>query len=175
MSSVAAQLGVRSQTLYHHVSGVGDIVDAARSVCVARISLSSLDSTILFTEGIHTFSRDYAEAFRPLARNIWTFFQHPIRDPATITMYESFMQRATSAGLPEDRALTLLLDVEYAVFMSVFEFDALQSILDRRALLGQGAEMLARSVARMPSGTLAGLHERLATRVTGALSEAEKP
>lgn len=175
ITNVAARLGVRSQTLYHHIRSVSDIIDAARSVCISRIDLGSLDSSIPLERGVTTFAIHYAEVFQPLARNIWEFFQHPIRDAATIHMYERFLRRAIAEGLSDDRALTLMLDVEYAVFMVVFEHSSLKSILAPDVLEANGATMLARAIGRSSSGTQAGLRGRLSERVGELIHHATLP
>lgn len=175
ITAVAARLGVRSQTLYHHIRSVSDIIDAARSVCISRIDLSCLDPSIPLERGVTTFAIRYAEVFQPLARNIWEFFQHPIRDAATIDMYERFLRRAIAAGLSEERALTLMLDVEYAIFMVVFEHSSLKSILDPAVLEAAGATMLARAIGRSSSGTQVGLRARLTERVTELIDHANAP
>ncbi len=165
ITNVAARLGVRSQTLYHHIRSVSDIVDAARSVCISRINLDCLDASVPFESGVTTFAIRYAEVFRPLAKSIWEFFQHPIHDSSTIGMYERFLQRAVAAGLSEARALTLMLDVEYAVFMSVFEHASLKSILAPNVVEAHGADLLARTIAQTSSETQDGLRARLTDRI----------
>ncbi|MBL3700762.1 TetR/AcrR family transcriptional regulator [Leucobacter luti] len=175
ITNVAARLDVRSQTLYHHVRGVSDIVDAARAVCISRINLDCLAPDVPFVAGVTAFAIRYAEVFTPLAKNIWEFFQHPINDPATIAMYETFLRRAIAEDLPDQRALTLMLDVEYAIFMAVFEYSSLQSILDPAVLEEHGATALARAIAGSTSATPEGLRARLSERVGELIQHACDP
>lgn len=165
ISAVAQRLGVRSQSLYHHVRSVSDVVDAARSVIVSSIDLTALTSEKDFLAGVQEFARGYFQAFLPLSRSIWLFFQHPIRDGGTIAMYESFMVRAVAAGLDEDVALTLLLDIEYAVLLVVYEHDSLKRVLPEDALAAEGATTLRSALARIAPDTLEGSRQRLAARV----------
>lgn len=165
MSRVAKELGVRSQSLYHHVRSLDDLIDAARGVTVRRIDLAPLENTVPFREGVQQFALEYLRAFLPFTQSIWTFFQYPIADPATVTMYETFMRRAIAAGLPEDRALTLMLDVEYAACLTVFEHAYLKDILPLDDLERLDAPTLRSALAQISPDTWEGSSRRLAERV----------
>lgn len=173
MTNVAKRLGVRSQTLYHHVRSVSDIIDAARAVLIGQIDLECLDEAVPLAEGFTAFAVRYAEVFQPLAGNIWEFFRHPITDATTIAMYERLLARALASGLSDARALTLILDVEYAIFMGVFEHASLQSILAPELLEERGATALARAIRASGSATPVGLRARLAERIEELVAHAE--
>lgn len=172
ISRVAQVLEVRSQSLYHHVHNLSEVVDAARSVTIAQVDLNSLTHDRPFGEGVEAFATSYFEAILPLSRAGWLFFQHPIHDPVTIHMYETFMRRALAAGLSSSRALTLMLDVEYAVFLVVFERESLKSILPVDVLADAGATALGDALQNMPSDTATGSHDRLTNRVRELVSNA---
>lgn len=172
ISRVAQKLEVRSQSLYHHVRSLSEIVDAARAVSIAQIDLSSLDADQGFEAGVEAFALSYLEAFIPLSRASWMFFQHPIHDHRTIEMYERFMQRALAEGLSSERSLTLMLDVEYAVFLVVFEHESLKSILPPEALAAAGATALQDALNQMPSDTPLGTRNRLIERIRELLVHA---
>ena len=172
MSRVAQQLEVRSQSLYHHVRNLSEVVDAARAVTLAAVDLAPLDIDQPFEAGVETFARSYFDAFVPLSKASWVFFQHPIHDPISIEMYERFMRRAVAEGLSPARSLTLMLDIEYAVFFVVYEHESLKSVLPAEALARHGATTLHDALQAMASETLEGSHTRLITRVRELLRNA---
>lgn len=172
ISAVAQRLGVRSQSLYHHVRSLAEVVDAARAILVSAIDLSTLDPDREFLAGVQEYAAEYFRAFLPVSRTIWLFFQHPIRDPGTLAMYERFLVRAVAAGLDEDVALTLMLDIEYAVLLVVYEHESLKEILPDDALAEAGAPTLRAALARMSPDTLEGSRRRLAARVRDLVEHA---
>ena len=134
--------------------------------------MSSLDPEEPFDSGVEAYALSYLEAFLPLSRASWLFFQHPIQEPRTIGMYEAFMQRALAEGLSSQNALTLMLDVEYAVFLVVFEHESLRSILPSDALTEHGAFALRDALEGMASDTVEGSRERLVRRVRELIDHA---
>lgn len=129
ISHIARCLGVRSQSLYHHIDGLADAVNAARGVLVADMDLSVLDRE-LFEDAATGFALEYYRVFHPLSAALSTFFLHEVTDPNTLSMYELFLQRAIDSAVPGPRALSLLLDLEYTVFSMIFEQTGLESMFN---------------------------------------------
>ncbi|MDI2098115.1 TetR/AcrR family transcriptional regulator [Ruicaihuangia caeni] len=133
MSKIAAELGVRSQSLYHHVSTLSDAVNAARSVLCAAVDLRVFE-TDDWHESVVRFADTYYLAFSPLRQASSVFFLHRITDPTTLRVYESFLARAERAGLTGAPALQLLLDVEHSVFSLIFEQTSWSTLFSSEAI-----------------------------------------
>ncbi|PQZ87300.1 hypothetical protein CQ018_17725 [Arthrobacter sp. MYb227] len=170
VSQIAGLLGVRSQSLYHHISGVPDAVNAARGVLIADMDLHVLKNGS-FRQAAIEFAVEYYKAFHPLAACLGTFFRHRVTDPHTLAMYELFLHRAAEASVPAAQRLPLLLDIEYAVFSMIYEQSALNSMLSLSSTDDQHYPWLAAGLAAHATDSLA-TDTRLRARVTQLIQTA---
>ena len=120
VSKVAAQLGVRSQTLYYHVSTLSDIVNAARGVLIEGADPTTREGET-WEASVVRFADEYYRAFRPLAQANSVFFAHTITDATTLRAYDTFLTQSLQAGATGAEALQLLLDLEHTIFSIIFE------------------------------------------------------
>lgn len=120
ISKIAAELGIRSQTLYYHIHSLSDAVNAARGVMFASVNLDSFRH-LDWEEAVVEFAVAYYRALRPLGQGNSVFFLHEITDPVTLNLYESFLIEAQHAGITGEQAIQLLLDLEHVIFSLIFE------------------------------------------------------
>lgn len=141
VSRIAAELDVRSQTLYHHMSTVGDAVNAARGSLLTAVDPSVFER-LPWDDAVVEFATTYYRTFVPLGQDNSVFFLHKITDPLTLQIYEAFLRGAQVAGIPGERAMQLLLDIEQVIFSLIFEHMSWHALFDKEAIDRAGAHTL---------------------------------
>lgn len=142
MSALARRLGVRAPSLYHYVSGQQEIVDLVRELVVGEIH----DPAILnlpWPEAMHRFGIAYYRAFTNHPNVIQVLSTTPVRDAATLQMYETFLQTLHHDGWEGSRAFEALLGIEHLALGFAFEWNAEDLMLDSALAAGLGAPLLA--------------------------------
>ncbi|KUF07375.1 TetR/AcrR family transcriptional regulator [Leucobacter sp. G161] len=143
VSRIAAELDVRSQTLYHHMSTIGDAVNAARGSLLSAVDPAVFER-LPWEEATVEFATTYYRAFNPLGQANSVFFLHKITDPLTLQIYEAFLHGAQAAGVSGERAMQLLLDIEQVIFSLIFEHMSWHALFDPAAIELAGAHTLGR-------------------------------
>lgn len=110
MSKLAQRLDVRSQSLYHHVSGTDEAVSAARLILFGRIDREVLRGAD-FGDAVEQFAVEYLRVFLPIAEANSVFFSHRIADGVTLGLYQDFVKRAVAEGWEDQAALALLFEI----------------------------------------------------------------
>lgn len=146
MRAIAARLGVRAPSLYHHIDGQSGIVDLVRSIIVGEMRGDSI-SRLPWDEGLRTFAVNYYRAFVKHPNTIPVLITAPVRDAATLHLYEVFLQMMTGAGWSGPRAIEALLGVEHLALGFALERSANDSLLDAEQCRRLGAPLLAELVA----------------------------
>ena len=167
MSRIARKLGVRSQSLYHHVSGVTEAVNAARTVLMAQVDTKVLESAP-WPESVGQFADSYFNTFWPLGAANGVFFDYGIADEVTLGVYARFVKCAGHAGFRGQRGLSLLFDIEYAVFAAILEASSLHKSFDEEALRAEEFAEL-RELLGHRDLTQQAARERVRERVCGLL------
>lgn len=141
ISKIAQHLGVRSQTLYYHLSTIADAVNAARGVLFTGVS-TDVFRELPWEDAVVEFAVSYYQALRPLGQGNSVFFLHEITDPETLTTYEIFLVRAQEAGVKGELAMQLLLDLEHSIFSLIFEQVSWSALFSPEAIEREGAHTL---------------------------------
>ncbi|MFT4232536.1 MAG: TetR/AcrR family transcriptional regulator C-terminal domain-containing protein [Leucobacter sp.] len=142
MQALATRLGVRAPSLYHHVDGHQDIVDLVRALVVSEIH----DPAILdlpWDEAMLGFGIAYHRAFSNHPNTIEVLSTTPVRDTATLRLYESFLQPLCRDGWDGPRAFEALLGLEHLALGFAFEWNADEFMLDAAVCQAAGAPLLA--------------------------------
>jgi len=142
MKLLAHRLGVRTPSLYHHIDGQGALVSLVRALVVSEIH----DPTIVdlpWDEAIRRFGIAYYRAFVAHPNTVQVLSTTPVRDAATIAMYETFMQVFDRAGGELQRSLEALIGLETLALGFAYDWNAEDLMLDPILMEAAGAPLLA--------------------------------
>lgn len=142
MSALAARLGVRAPSLYHHIDGQDQIVDLVRELVIARI-IDPSESGLEWREAFFAFGVSYYRAFALHPNTIQTLSTTPIHDPTSFRMYEGFLRMMHGAGWDLDRAYEAMIGLEHLALGFAYEWNAEELMLDSRLAEQHGAPLLA--------------------------------
>ncbi|QIM18402.1 TetR family transcriptional regulator [Leucobacter coleopterorum] len=142
MAALARRLGVRAPSLYHYVSGQQEIVDLVRELVVREIHDPAIVD-LPWSEAMHRFGIAYYRAFTNHPNVIQVLSTTPVRDAATLQMYETFLQTLHRDGWEGSRAFEALLGIEHLALGFAFEWNAEDLMLDSALAAGLGAPLLA--------------------------------
>jgi len=142
MKLLAHRLGVRAPSLYHHIDGQAALVSLVRALVVSEIH----DPTIVdlpWDEAVRRFGIAYYRAFVAHPNTVQVLSTTPVRDSATIAMYETFMQVFVREGGELHRALEALIGLETLALGFAFDWNAEDLMLDPILMEAAGAPLLA--------------------------------
>ncbi len=142
MKLLAARLGVRAPSLYHHIDGQRRLVDLVRGLVVDEIH----DEAILelpWDTAIQRFGMAYYRAFARHPNTIQVLSMTPVRDAVTLRMYETFLQALVREGWESGRAFEAMLGIEHLALGFAYEWNAEDLMLESEFIAGQGAPLLA--------------------------------
>jgi len=128
MNALASRLHVRAPSLYHHIESQADLIHLVRRIIVRKIDTANLDQ-VGWEEAIRSFGMSYYRAFLRHPNTIQTLSVTPIHDPETFAMYEAFLGALDREGWTGERALEILVGLEYLALGSAFEANATDVML----------------------------------------------
>lgn len=111
IAQVAGALGVRPSSLYNHVSGKEEIVDAMRSVVFREGSLvGSPESTDAGTweQAVRALLGRYRESFARHPRLIPLVTAYTVSSPEVMGMYDELAETLSGAGVTDGRLLDVI-------------------------------------------------------------------
>ena len=132
MARLAARLGVRAPSLYNHVGGKAEIVEAVRDLVVAEMDWSAF-ATHAWDEALEAFARSYRAAFARHPTTVPLLTATPVVAPGALTMYDDVCAALVRAGWPPARVVTVVASVEYMVLGSVLDLTTNQEMFDTAA------------------------------------------
>jgi AcrR family transcriptional regulator len=100
---LAAVLGVRGPSLYHHFATKDDIVDAVADAVVARVDTSCF-ATHDWREALRRWGRSYRDALAAHPNIVPYLAQGPGRRPSALAMADAVYGGLVAAGWPPARA-----------------------------------------------------------------------
>lgn len=154
MNALATRLNVRAPSLYHHIEGQHDLINLVRALIVSEIETESLAS-LDWEEATRVFGMSYYRAFLAHPNAIQILSVTPIDDRATFQMYEAFLSALDRAGWAAERALEVLVGLEYLALGSAYEANASELMLNAQRAEDNGAPVLAKFLrARSDSDSL---------------------
>jgi AcrR family transcriptional regulator len=142
MTELAKELNVRAPSIYHHIDNQAELVHLVRQLIVADIDTSELH-LLGWEDAIRRFGVNYHQAFLKHPNTIQTLSVTPIRDQKTFDMYEAFVAALDRAGWPGDKALEILVTIEYLALGSAFEANASEVMLSAERAEEHNAPVLA--------------------------------
>ena len=143
MNALATRLQVRAPSLYHYIDGQADLIHLVRRLIVRKIDTSKLRA-MNWEDAIRNFGMSYYLAFMQHTNTIQILSVTPIRDPETFAMYEAFLSALDREGWSGERALEILVGLEYLALGSAYEANAADIMLDAERADAAHAPVLAR-------------------------------
>ncbi|MER5730206.1 helix-turn-helix domain-containing protein [Streptomyces sp. NPDC002138] len=108
---IAARLGVKGPSLYHHVSGREEILEGIRELILSEMDL---DLTVRpWTAAVENWARAYRAAFAAHPRTIPLLTGRPVRSLTVLNRYAQAFDLLREGGWPEEHLLPLVQSVEY--------------------------------------------------------------
>lgn len=145
MNALATRLHVSAPSLYHHIDGQNDLIDLIRTKIVQKIETQQL-ATMGWEEAILSFGMSYYKAFLQHTNAIGILSVTPIRDKSTFQMYEAFITSLQRGGWSGDRAIEILVGLEYLALGSAYEHAASGLMLNADLAEANDAPVLAQFV-----------------------------
>lgn len=142
MQRLALRLGVRAPSLYHYIDGRREIIELVRALVVEEIHDPAIFA-LPWDEAMRRFGYVYYRAFAEHPNTIQPLSTTPIRDPATLALYEAFLSTLVRDGWDRQRAFEALLGIEHLALGFAFEWNAEDLMLDSSCAAEHGAPLLA--------------------------------
>lgn len=112
---LATELGVAAPSLYHHVDGIGAILDAIRDRLSRDITVPDWDD-LAWPEAVAAAARSYHASFARHPAVVPLLVAHPVTDVRTTAIYDAFIAKLVSAGWsPADAGSVLALVEAYVL------------------------------------------------------------
>ncbi len=131
IAQVAGALGVRPSSLYNHVSGKEEIVDAMRSVVFREGSLVGSPEGGLEREDAGTWEQAvrallgrYRESFARHPRLIPLVTAYTVSSPEVMGMYDELAETLSGAGVTYDRLLDVITTCDSIVLGAALDLAA---------------------------------------------------
>lgn len=114
---LAGRLGVQSPSLYNHVTGKDEILDAVTEIIGRDIDTDCLDDPD-WRRGLTAFARSYRAAFRAHPDALALIARRAVETHPALTAYDAALGALLGAGWSPDQAIRLLASVDYLVLGS---------------------------------------------------------
>jgi len=148
IGEVAAALAVRPSSIYNHVTGKADIVEAMRALIFAAgppvaVSPRSTDPPVPpgaagtadtppdgWQDALRTLLRRYRDAFGRHPKLIPMLTAHTVSSPDVVHMYDDIATVLTAAGIPAEQLLDVMTVLDSFVIGSALGIAAPDQIWD---------------------------------------------
>ena len=182
MRALADRVDRQVSSLYNHVSGRADLIEAMRARIVTGIDVSAfapaeVGEEVPWAVALEVWARSYLRAFASHPNLIRLLATTSIRDPSTYAMYDAVVAGLRRGGWPESEVIAVVRTVEAHVLGSALDIVApgdllAQEAADERfpAVYAALASHNAESYGAKPSfelglaALIAGLRSRLAAQ-----------
>ena len=151
MGDVAAALGVRPSSLYNHVSGKADVVEAMRGLIFHDVPRSvDTGADASGWEGrLRSLLRRYRESFARHPRVIPLLTAQTVSAPSVMAMYDELATVLVGCGVPESRLLDVVTVLDSFVIGSALDVAAPDDVWDSSAAT---TDHLRRAIDASPRG-----------------------
>ena len=145
MRPLAARLGVSAPSLYHHVSGLVEVVHLVHDLVDAEIDLDCLDDAD-WRRGLEQFARSYRQAFLEHPDVLTAIARQVLVSPNALRVYEREVAALLRAGVPVEDAMTVAASIDYLVLGSTVD-DFIGGVTHQHASYLKTFPHLARALA----------------------------
>jgi len=119
MRRLAARLGVKAASLYHHVQSQDDLIDALHEQINVDIDTSLLDDRT--PAGLTAFARSYRDAYRAHPDAVDLVSRRPVVAPKALAIYDAMAAHLSARGLPASDLMPVLAVLDFVVLGSAGE------------------------------------------------------
>lgn len=130
VAGVAGALGVRPSSLYNHVSGKAQIVEAMRSSVFRGVPTALPASGEGWEPSIRALLRAYRDAFARHPRLIPVLTAQTVSAPDVMRIYDDLARVLSDAGIAEDRLLDVITVLDSFVIGSALDLVAPEEVWD---------------------------------------------
>lgn len=135
MSHLAKRLGVAPSALYNHLDNKADLVLLIQDALVSQVSLDEMDRLVegklSLGEALEGWARSYRRVFASYPSLIPLIAVTPVSEaPQTSHMYDTVAKALITAGIPEQRVISVIVAFESFLFGSALDLNAPADVLD---------------------------------------------
>ena len=154
MAALADALGVRPSSLYNHLAGREEIVEAMRTQVLEQGAHELRNDPGRGPvrgpeEAVRLILRSYRESFARHPRLIPLVTSYTVSAPAVMRWYEELADHLTVLGIGRDRLLDVITLLDSLVLGAALDLAAPDEVWDRR---GTRSALLAAAIAAAPTG-----------------------
>lgn len=120
MRPLAQRLGVQAPSLYHHVSGLDEVIELVHDLVDSRIDLSALADAD-WRRGMERFARSYRQAFLDHPNVLPVVVRRPLHARLALRVYEGQAGALERLGLPRPEAMRFMALLDYIVLGSAMD------------------------------------------------------
>jgi AcrR family transcriptional regulator len=128
LGEVAAALSVRPSSIYNHLSGKTEIIEAMRALIFDEDPLADVSGP--WTEALRALLLRYRNAFARHPRLIPMLTAHTVSSPDVVHMYDDIATVLHSAGIPTARLLDVITVLDSFVIGSALDIAAPDQVWD---------------------------------------------
>ncbi|MCT1549964.1 MULTISPECIES: TetR/AcrR family transcriptional regulator [Brevibacterium] len=135
MRVLADRVDRQVSSLYNHVSGRDDLIEAMRARIVTGIDVSAFaeSSGLAWDEALEVWARSYLRVFAAHPNLIRLLATTSIRDRSTYAMYDAVVAGLRRGGWPESEVIAVVRTVEAHVLGSALDMVAPGDLLAQEA------------------------------------------
>ena len=120
MRPLAARLGVSAPSLYHHVSGMDEVVELVHDLADSEIDLEALEDEN-WRRGLERFARSYRRVYLDHPHVLTLVARKPLLAANALRTYDSLATALSRAGLPEANTMRTMAELDFLVLGSSFD------------------------------------------------------
>jgi AcrR family transcriptional regulator len=120
MRPLAARLGVSAPSLYHHVSGMDEVVELVHDLADSEIDLETLEDED-WRRGVERFARSYRRVYLDHPHVLAVVARKPLLATNALRTYDSLAAALARAGLPAADTMRTMAELDYLVLGSSFD------------------------------------------------------
>ncbi|MEU4425594.1 TetR/AcrR family transcriptional regulator C-terminal domain-containing protein [Actinoplanes sp. NPDC024001] len=129
MGEIAAALAVRPSSLYNHLAGKVEVIEAMRALIFADRPPAPAPSAN-WTDALRDLLRHYRDAFARHPRLIPMLTAHTVSSPDVVHMYDDIATVLHEAGIPTERLLDVITVLDSFVIGSALDVAAPDQVWD---------------------------------------------
>ena len=133
MKRLAQEVDRRPASLYNHIAGRQDLIEAMRGILAEHIQADQFQS-VEWREALEAWARDYMRAFTEHPNVIALMATTAISDPATLATYERVVAGLVRGGWRRGEAVAVMRAVEAYVLGSALDIVAPDTLLNRSSV-----------------------------------------
>ncbi len=133
MKRLAEAIDRRPASLYNHIAGRQDLIEAMRGILSEHIDASYFES-LGWRDALLAWARDYLRVFAEHPKIIAVMATTAISDPATLAAYEQVVTGLVRGGWRRGEAVAVMRAVEAYVLGSALDIVAPDTLLNRSSL-----------------------------------------